>query len=397
MVSKGSVNLMRIVSFASTPPRMEKNIRLHQLLKGLASLGYEVHHYGIRPIHIENTRSTNIPYHRITLREGVFWHEFYSPRFIRKLVVLYALLMFLGSAGDIVIAKDPLSIMAAYPRRLAGYLIFDYEDIISLELALRGYLKAAKKYLYFERLAAGLSNLTITENTYLQRYLLKAVGLSPSKVIVVPNGVDLNLFDPSRYDPEEVREELKVKGPLIGFSGKSIYPYYLDLLFRAAPLIFRHNPDARILIIGNKEGWMSKYGKVLNRVVFTGYVSYDKVPKYLSAIDVAVNVVSRLKIGSIKILEYLSMAKPVVTTTKLINDHAVKSGACSIVRPDPNEVGEAVNRLLSNPEERLRMGRLGRIYAEKFDWSLITRSFLQAIMKLNNYRPILTKNLLNEK
>ncbi|MEM2169178.1 MAG: glycosyltransferase family 4 protein [Candidatus Bathyarchaeia archaeon] len=368
---------MRVLSIAFTPPSKEMNVRLRSLLKGLAELGCTVNHYGLRPLPL--TKGGELFRHVIINKGRVTQHEFYSVNLLRKYVIARALVSFAAARSDIVVAKDPLSLFVSFLKKADSKLILDYEDVISLELALRGNLASSTKYVRLERIAGLLSHVVITENEYLRRYLISRIGLPPVKVLIVPNGVDTELFNPYRYDAETVKKSLNLRGPIIGFSGKSIQPFYVTLLFKALPYVLKHYAETKVLIIGPKEEWVNKYIPDKNAIVFTGYVSHEEVPKYLSAVDVAVNPVSKLTVGSIKILEYLSMGKPVVATTKLINDHLKKSKACIVVKPDPESIGEAICWLLADHEERKAMGEAGRNYAKKYDWSLISRLFLQAI------------------
>jgi glycosyltransferase involved in cell wall biosynthesis len=59
----------------------------------------------------------------------------------------------------------------------------------------------------------------------------------------------------------------------------------------------------------------------------------------------------------------------------------VPDGVCGILVPpaSPSELARALNRLLSNAEERRRMGEAGRRRAPLYDVSLVAPRFLEAV------------------
>jgi len=81
---------------------------------------------------------------------------------------------------------------------------------------------------------------------------LIARGIDPAKIIVSPNGVDLDLFGspPPRDDALAVRLGLNADNPVIGFIG-SFYDYEgIDDLIAAMPALIATEPRARLLLVG---------------------------------------------------------------------------------------------------------------------------------------------------
>ncbi len=119
-------------------------------------------------------------------------------------------------------------------------------------------------------------------------------GVPAEKIMVSPNGVDLELFG----DPPPVDKDLQAKlglagAEVIGFIG-SYYDYEgLDDLVSAMPALVAARPNLHLLLVGG--GPMEESLKrqaltsgVFDRIHFTGRVPHDEVERYYSLIEVLV-------------------------------------------------------------------------------------------------------------
>lgn len=85
------------------------------------------------------------------------------------------------------------------------------------------------------------------------RHLVERLGVAPSEVQVLTNGVDTDRF--RRIDPVEARRRLglaepEAAGPWIGVVGRLCHQKGQDLFLEAAALLARDLPQARWLLIG---------------------------------------------------------------------------------------------------------------------------------------------------
>jgi len=141
-----------------------------------------------------------------------------------------------------------------------------------------------------------------------------------AKVVVVPNGVDTNLFDLQRHTAKRV-----FKGFTVGFVGGLLAWQGLDVLLHAlAELREEQGIAIHLVVVG--DGLMSKAWKNLaselkleDRVTFVGRVNGDEVPSYIAGFDLGYSGQVRLQSGSmyhspLKIYEYMAMGKPVLAS-----------------------------------------------------------------------------------
>lgn len=121
---------------------------------------------------------------------------------------------------------------------------------------------------------------------------LIARGFPPEKIMVSPNGVDMDLFGtPAPADPSRA-EALGLTGKtVIGFIG-SFYPYEgLDDLIAAMPMLLARNSDIRLLLVGGGPAEDALRAQVAassaaSAIHFVGRVPHHDVEQYYSLIDI---------------------------------------------------------------------------------------------------------------
>jgi glycosyltransferase involved in cell wall biosynthesis len=203
----------------------------------------------------------------------------------------------------------------------------------------------------------------IVVNALLIKQLLAETGqVSPDKVELLYNGVDLDRFHPG-VDGNAVRQEFgigpttPVLGMIANFAGKKSH----DILFEAALKVIEKFPQARFLIVGG--GDSQRYQKELTRhgfganFIFTGFRS--DIPQIVAALDVSVISSSRGEGLTGSVVEAMAMAKPVVSTAVAGNPEFVRNRDTGmLVEPgDAQAMAEAMLFLLDNPDEAAAMGR----------------------------------------
>lgn len=193
------------------------------------------------------------------------------------------------------------------------------------------------------------------------------------KCRVAPMGLD-----PAPYlnvDPraaQAARRELLAGDPpdtaLLLFVGVLRYYKGLNYLLEALPAI----PGARLAVIGRgpmEAAWRALAGRLglEARVTFAGEVANAALPPYLAACDVFVFPSSeRSEAFGLAQVEAMLAGKPVVATelgtgTSFVTRHEVTGLVTPARQPAP--LADAVNRLLTDPGLRARLGAAGRARA----------------------------------
>jgi len=117
-------------------------------------------------------------------------------------------------------------------------------------------------------------------------------GIAADKIIVAPNGVDMELFGrPARADADFARRLGLAGADTAGFIG-SFYDYEgLDDLIAAMPRLVARRPSARLLLVGGgpMEAALraqAAASPAAHRIGFVGRVPHDEVELYYALIDV---------------------------------------------------------------------------------------------------------------
>ncbi|KOP27345.1 glycosyl transferase [Hapalosiphon sp. MRB220] len=209
---------------------------------------------------------------------------------------------------------------------------------------------------------------------------LLEIGVSPEKLQVIFNGVDLQEFSPGVSDRS--RWNLPQNLPLALFAGDIRIPRKnLDTVLHALVKV----PNLHLAVAGITEG--SPYLQLaaslgLNeRVHFLGLC--DDVPELMKAVDFLV-FPSRYDPFGLVVIEAMACGLPVIT--------AVTTGAAELVKPeagtvlsDPNDteaLREALSSLASDRTLRNQMGQAARILAEQHSWQLMAKSYVDVFEEL---------------
>jgi glycosyltransferase involved in cell wall biosynthesis len=202
------------------------------------------------------------------------------------------------------------------------------------------------------------------------------------KVQVVPNGVDCSRFNP-QVDEGLVRARLNLRNrPMILFIGTlTKWHRYkgLDILLEAFSLLVKTVPDAALVVVGEGEVRREYENMSINLgirrdVFFVGDVDNSDLPRFCSASDFLVLPSKDRSEGfGLTILEANACGKPAIGSNVGGIPSVISDGCNGLLVPpcDPPKLSEAMRYLVENVEERLRMGRNGKRFAEQRDWSFI--------------------------
>jgi polysaccharide biosynthesis protein PslH len=180
---------------------------------------------------------------------------------------------------------------------------------------------------------------------------------------VVPNGVDLDLFCPSRQPVARGARTLLFFGAIDYYPNTDAMLFFLQDVF---PRLAARYPDLRLRIVGRKppESILAHRSET---VEVTGMV--DDVRPWIDQADV---VVVPLRIGGgtrLKILEAMAMGKAVVSTTLGAEGIDVVPEQDLLLADDAEAFVAQVGRLLDEPELARRLGASARqLVSSRYSW-----------------------------
>ncbi len=137
------------------------------------------------------------------------------------------------------------------------------------------------------------SSEVIVNSNYMKCELQRLFGLPFEKINVIPNGINMNMYNGIEKDYDFRRGVASDNEKIIMYAGRLVYEKGVQNLIAAAPKILAGYNDTKFVIAG--KGGMENELKSLvnnlgigNKVYFTGQLSYKDLCKMYKAADVAV-------------------------------------------------------------------------------------------------------------
>ncbi len=217
------------------------------------------------------------------------------------------------------------------------------------------------------RAAAGADRVIVVSDA-------DAVALGrPRHAALVPNGVDVSRFAPSPLPPV----------PTVVFTGALYTAPNSDgaawLSREVFPLVRRHRPDARLLLVGAGPPLA-----VRELAALPGVELHADVPDTEPYLRVARVAAAAVRIGSgtrLKALEAMAAARPVVGTAVALEGLGVTDGRHALVADDAGGFAAAIGRLLDDDRLAGHLAAEGRAFVEeRYSWSGIGHRFADVVL-----------------
>ncbi len=226
-------------------------------------------------------------------------------------------------------------------------------------------------------------NCAFAISNIIRKNLLETTTLDSKKILIMPNGIDTNKFDPEIKKGDKIRNEFGIKdnelviGMMSRFSpGKG----HEEFLIAAKELNKRYN-NLKFLVVGEASRGENDYEEKIkritkeyniNNIIFSGFRS--DTPETLAAMDIFV-FPSHAEAFGIALVEAMSMGKPSVCSgSDGVLDIAVdKKTSLLFEKKNVNDLTSKIEQLINSSELRICLGSNARQRTvENFDLELLT-------------------------
>lgn len=367
--------------------------------------------YHVSVISITGTNATE----RFERREGVAIYRYPAPpttsgtlSFIWEFTYcwirtfLLSIKILFRERFDIIHACNPPEtfwLLGLMYKLLGKKFIFDHHDL-SPEMYLSRFGRKGLAYrllLLLERLSFRTADVVITTNETHRRVAMERGSVPAERIFIVRSGPDHNVLRPDEPDPS-----LRNGKPyMVSYLGVLNPQDGVDTFVKVASIIVheRLRDDIQFVVMGSgdAEADLRRLCDSLDlqkHVHFTGWAELDTIRRYLSTSDVCVDTMPKTPYSDAatmnKILEYMSMARPIAVFDLVESRVSAGDAAAYAIPDDADDLAATILALLDDPERRQEMGRLGRSRIEnELAWEHQKEHLLAAYdaLGVHNRRP----------
>jgi glycosyltransferase involved in cell wall biosynthesis len=243
------------------------------------------------------------------------------------------------------------------------------------------------------RLALAQARLILTVSDYAAREIVKYLRVPASHIRVTLEGVA------AEYRPSESTEEIRSAAARLGLPRDARWITYVggfgahkhvDLLVRATAAVAKRRPGCPLMLVlagAVNDGFHSDVATVREAIRDTGaddlvrwggYVP-DSELRHLHSGAVALALVSASEGFGLPAVEAARCGTPVLATTESPLPQLLEGGGIFVNPGDASVIESALERLLSNEQERLAMGRRALERASALSWDRSAKVTLDAL------------------
>ena len=209
-------------------------------------------------------------------------------------------------------------------------------------------------------------------------YLREVFSAHGLKADVVPNAMDLARF--------RFRKRYPLR-PVI-LSTRNLEPMYkVDNSIRAFGILKSRYPEARLVIVGfgSEESRLRSMVASLSikGVVFAGKVPHESIHRYYDNADIMVNS-SEIDNMPLSVMEAFASGTPIVSTQAGGIRNMIEDGENGLIvaMRDPDEMADAVSRLLGDPDLAGRLAGRALMDCRRFRWDQVRMRWVEIYREL---------------
>ena len=193
--------------------------------------------------------------------------------------------------------------------------------------------------------------------------------------VVIPNGIYAKRMN------GKVRPEWS--GQTIGFMGRFEEPRKgLEVLLNALPIIAKSLPDAKLLIAGpgEPESITKKLDpEIRERITFLGRLTEEEKADFMSSVGAYVAPNTGGESFGIILAEALAGGAAVIASDIPAFAAVLENGKYGRLfkSEDSVSLAKSVIELIKNQDERVKLSKNGKEYAQKFDWDTVAEQIFE--------------------
>ncbi len=291
-----------------------------------------------------------------------FWIQSIS---FAVLVSCYALF----KKADIIYSRDelPLWFLSFFKKNL----------VLEIHVAKKNFIsrRVFKKVFKIISITQGLKNFYVGN-----------FKMDEAKIVVAPDGVDLEKFDLS-FSKKEIREklDLPLDKKIVLYTGHLYFWKGIDTLIEAGKLL---NKEVLVYLVGGTEKDINEYRQKIDNenVILKGAVLHEEIPYWQKSADVLVlpntakEDISKYYTSPMKLFEYMASGNPIVASNLPSIREILNKNNSVLVEPDNSKkLAEGINKILEDFNFAEKISKQARKDVENYTWEKRVKSILDFI------------------
>ena len=270
--------------------------------------------------------------------------------------------------------------------------IFDHHDL-SPELYLVKFSRKRyliyKSLILFEKISCKFADFVITTNVSYKQIIIERHKIDPQKIAIVRNDPYVKQF-PMKQNRKNLNSLYNIL-----YIGAINLQDGVDILIEAIKILVHdlNRKNVKCTVVGDGDALDSVKQLaldlgLLDYVDFTGFVlSRDRIHEYLHSSDICVesapdNILNRFS-TFIKIIEYMSVGKPIVAFDLYETRYSAKNSALFVSPGNIKGFAEAIERLINDEDLRKKLGEAGYLRVKReLNWQSAAKNLIKVYNSL---------------
>lgn len=233
-----------------------------------------------------------------------------------------------------------------------------------------------------ELMTAGWVSCHVGVSEGMRLAAIQHLRIAPDKIVTIPNGVDIAMYECNRASRIAVRRELGLdpEAIVVGSVGILNETKNFKQLLHVAKSVVNRYPDVKFIIFGDGDQRRELEVMITDLGLSSSVILYGfstDIPRALMALDIFA-LTSRSEGFSLAVAEAMASGLPcVVFDVGALHELVVDNQTGFLVAADDSDdFGVALNRLITKPGLRSSMGHLARKRVkERFSVELMARRY----------------------
>lgn len=239
----------------------------------------------------------------------------------------------------------------------------------------------SKLSLIFEKMILSKSDIITTVSQEFKKTIVDIYGISPSKIIVIHNGIEESTLHARATDDIKKLIDIAAR-PYVLFVGALLPIKGIDILMDAFSKV---KTDATLLLVGKNTEWFEEikknYTKLFasGRIVVTGYIDNATLESAYAHASVFI-LPSRQDSCPLVTLEAMARGIPIIISDRVGTKQIIKDSHEGFIVPleTPERFTSYIDILLRDVGLRKKMGINAKNTISQYTWTKVSQCYLDA-------------------